>query len=434
MKNWIGIFVFALAGLTSTQVAGKPNILLIMADDMGYECVTANGGESYSTPNLDRLARGGMRFEHCYSQPICTPSRVQLMTGIYNQRNYIRFGLLDPTVTTFGHLAKRAGYATCIGGKWQLESGLKGPNHFGFDEYCLWQVTRRPSRYPNPGLAVNSTLRDYDSGEYGPDLVVDYLCDFLERKKDEPFFLYYPMILPHWPFEPTPDSADWNPKAKGVLNGQGRKKYFVDMVAYTDKMVGRLVAKLEELGLRENTLVLFTGDNGTAVGVESILNGKVVIGAKGQPIDTGNHVPFIANWPGTIPAGKVNRDLVDFSDFMPTICDTIGASVPSKLKIDGRSFLPQLHGKTGSPREWTYCWYSRNGGMKGDEYARTQRYKLHRDGRFIDVANDPLEVKPIDTGKLDNAQRKILAMLQKVLAEKKGTRTRFDLKKYKKKL
>ena len=280
---------------------------------------------------------------------------------------------------------------------------------------------------------MNSTLRDYDSGEYGPDLVVDYLCDFLERKKNEPFFLYYPMILPHWPFEPTPDSADWNPKAKGVLNGQGRKKYFADMVAYTDKMVGRLVAKLEELGLRDNTLVMFIGDNGTAVGVESILNGKVVIGAKGQPIDTGNHVPFIANWPGTIPAGKVNRDLVDFSDFLPTICDTIGATVPAKLKIDGRSFLPQLNGKTGSPRKWTYCWYSRNGGMKGDEYARTQRYKLHRDDRLIDVANDPLEVNPLDTGKLNAATRKTFAMLQKVLAEKKGTRTRFDLKKYKKK-
>ena len=433
MKNWIGIFVFALAGLTSTQVTGKPNIVLIMADDMGYECVTANGGESYSTPNLDRLARGGMRFEHCYSQPICTPSRVQLMTGIYNQRNYIRFGLLDPTVTTFGHLAKRAGYATCIGGKWQLENGLRGPSHFGFDEYCLWQVTRRPSRYPNPGLEVNSTLRDYDSGEYGPDLVVDYLCDFLERKKNEPFFLYYPMILPHWPFEPTPDSADWNPKAKGVLKGQGRKKYFADMVAYTDKMVGRLVAKLEQLGLRDNTLVMFIGDNGTAVGVESILNGKVVVGAKGQLIDTGNHVPFIANWPGTIPAGKVNRDLVDFSDFLPTICDTIGATVPAKLKIDGQSFLPQLNGKTGSPRKWTYCWYSRNGGMKGDEYARTQRYKLHRDDRLIDVANDPLEVNPLDTGKLNAATRKTFAMLQKVLAEKKGTRTWFDLKKYKKK-
>ena len=433
MKNWIGIFIFALAGLAGTQAAGKPNVVLIMADDMGYECVTANGGESYSTPNLDRLAKGGMRFEHCYSQPICTPSRVQLMTGIYNQRNYIRFGLLDPTVTTFGHLAKRAGYATCIGGKWQLENGLKGPSHFGFDEYCLWQVTRRPSRYPNPGLEVNSTLRDYSAGKYGPDLVVDYLCDFLERKKDEPFFLYYPMILPHWPFEPTPDSADWNPKAKGVLKGQGRKKYFADMVAYTDKMVGRLVAKLEQLGLRDNTLVMFIGDNGTAVGVESILNGKVVVGAKGQLIDTGNHVPFIANWPGTIPAGKVNRDLVDFSDFLPTICDTIGATVPAKLKIDGQSFLPRLNGKTGSPRKWTYCWYSRNGGMKGDEYARTQRYKLHRDDRLIDVANDPLEVNPLDTGKLNAATRKTFAMLQKVLAEKKGTRTRFDLKKYKKK-
>ena len=157
MKNWIASIVVALAGLARGQAAGEPNIVLIMAGDMGYECVTANGGESYSTPNLDRLARGGMRFEDCYSQPICTPSRVQLMTGIYNQRNYIRFGLLDSAVTTFGHLAKRAGYATCIGGKWQLENGLKGPNHFGFDEYCLWQVTRRPSRYPNPGLKVNST-------------------------------------------------------------------------------------------------------------------------------------------------------------------------------------------------------------------------------------------------------------------------------------
>ena len=113
MKNWIASIVVALAGLGSGQAAGEPNIVLIMADDMGYECVTANGGESYLTPNLDRLAKGGMRFEHCYSQPICTPSRVQLMTGIYNQRNYIRFGLLDPTVTTFGHLAKRASVVEC---------------------------------------------------------------------------------------------------------------------------------------------------------------------------------------------------------------------------------------------------------------------------------------------------------------------------------
>ena len=107
--------------------------------------------------------------------------------------------------------------------------------------------------------------------------------------------------------------------------------------------------------------------------------------------------------------------------------------MPAKLKIDGQSFLPQLNGKTGSPRKWTYCWYSRNCGMKGDEYARPQRYKLHRDDRLIDVANDPLEVNPLDTGKLNAATRKTFAMLQKVLAEKKGTRTWFDLKKYKKK-
>jgi arylsulfatase A len=135
------------ANSTSLGAEGRaPNIVLIMADDMGYECVGANGGTSYRTPNLDRLASGGLRFEHGYSQPLCTPSRVQIMTGIYNQKNYVRFGILAPDQTTFAHLLKKAGYATCVAGKWQLLGGFDGPQHFGFDEYCLWQLTRRPGR------------------------------------------------------------------------------------------------------------------------------------------------------------------------------------------------------------------------------------------------------------------------------------------------
>ena len=121
----------------------KPNILLIMADDMGYECVGANGGGSYQTPTLDALSRRGLRFTRCHSQPICTPSRVQIMTGIYNHRNYIEFGLLDSGAVTFANLLQQQGYATCVAGKWQLKGGLKGPHGFGFDEYCLWQLTRR---------------------------------------------------------------------------------------------------------------------------------------------------------------------------------------------------------------------------------------------------------------------------------------------------
>ena len=292
--------------------AERPNIILIMADDMGFECVAANGGETYKTPHLDKLAATGMRFEHCYSQPICTPSRVQIMTGRYNSANYIQFGLLDPQATTFGNILQDAGYATCIVGKWQLKGGFEGPNQFGFDEYCLWQLTRRPNRYPNPGVEVNGKEVDYRNGEYGPDVVSDYACDFIERKAkgDKPFLVYYPMMLPHWPFEPTPDSPEWDPKArvndkseKG--NGTNTTEFFDDMVHYVDKIVGKLVEKLEAEGVRDNTLILFTGDNGTYTGITSRFKGRDWKGGKGHMMDNGTHVTLIANWPGNVPAGQV---------------------------------------------------------------------------------------------------------------------------------
>ncbi len=395
----------------------RPNIVLIMADDMGYECVGANGGQSYKTRHLDKLAATGLRFTHAYSQPICTPSRVQIMTGIYNSRNYIHFGILDSKATTFAHVLKEAGYATCVAGKWQLLGGLDGPGKFGFDEYCLWQLTRRPSRYPNPGLEINGKQVDYTHGEYGPEIACDYLCDFITRHKDGPFLAYYPMILPHWPFEPTPDSADWNPKAKGA-SGQGNTKYFADMVAYTDKMVGKVVAKLDELGIRENTLLIFTGDNGTAKGITSMMNGKPVHGGKGMMTNAGTHAPLIASWPSTIKQPAVCADLVDFSDVLPTLAEVAGATVPPELDIDGRSFAPQLRGETGEPRQWVYCWYYRNGRVGengGGESARTRRYKLYNDGRFYDVANDVLEKRPIAAGQLDEPTRQTRAQLQAVL-------------------
>ncbi|SVD17645.1 uncharacterized protein METZ01_LOCUS370499 [marine metagenome] len=239
-----------------------------MADDMGYECLGANGGIDYKTPFLDSLAAGGIRFVHAHSQPICTPSRVKIMTGISNARNYVRFGLLDPRATTFANLIKNAEYKSCIAGKWQLQGGFQGPNKFGFDEYCLWQLTRRPCRYPNPGVEVNGKEVDYTKGEYGPDVVSDYLCDFMERNREGPFLAYYPMILPHWPFQPTPDSKDWNPtETKEWSRSKWNKPHFQDMVAYVDKMVKKVVGKLDTLGIRENTLVIFTCDNGTYVGI-----------------------------------------------------------------------------------------------------------------------------------------------------------------------
>ena len=402
---------------------GKPNIVLIMADDLGHECIGAHGGTSYKTPVLDRLAAEGARFEHAYAQPLCTPTRAKLMTGIYNVRNYVKFGLLDPAQTTFAHLLKQAGYATCIVGKWQLGGGFEGPGHFGFDEYCLWQLNRRPSRYSNCGLEVNGKQVDYTNGEYGPDVVSDYACEFMQRNKDKRFLVYYPMILTHCPFEPTPDSADWDPAGKGAKGYKGDPKYFGDMVAYMDKMVGKLVRKLEELGLRENTLVLFTGDNGTDQPVVSRMGDRQVKGGKGSMSDAGTRVPLIASWPGTAARGKVCDDLVDFSDFLPTLCQCAGVAVPEKLAIDGRSFLPQVRGEKGTPREWIYCWYSREGNPAvAKEFARNHRYKLYRTGKLIDVRNDVLEASPLTEADLDAEARKARAMLQGVLDKYKDAR------------
>jgi len=393
----------------------QPNVVLIMADDFGYECVTANGGQSYRTPHLDQLAATGMRFEHCYVQPLCTPTRAQLMTGIYNVRNYIEFGLLDPKATTFAHLLKKAGYATGICGKWQLGQGKDLPQQFGFDESYLWQHTRRPPRYANPGLEHNGKEVDFDRGEYGPKLINDFALDFVTRHRAQPFLLYYPMILTHDPFQPTPASADWDPKTKSEQL-QRDVKHFADMTAYMDKMVGRLIAKLDELGLRENTLVMFIGDNGTGVSVTSRFNGTAYQGGKGTGTVRGNHVPFIAHWPGRIPAGRVNADLIASVDFLPTLCEAAGTAVPAALQIDGRSFLPQLLGQPGQPRDSYYLWYARNGGPSATfEYAQSVTHKLHRDGKFYDLTADRFETKPLPLARLTGRAAAEAKKLQAVL-------------------
>jgi arylsulfatase A len=391
----------------------SPNIILILADDLGYEGLSCYGSASYETPHLDRLAATGIRFNHCYSQPICTPSRVQLMTGRYNQRNYEGFGYLNPRETTFGTLMRDAGYATCIAGKWQLNGGgMKEtdishegwddhtrPFAFGFDEFLLWQVTRRRDegeRYANPLLLKNGLELPGNPESYGPDVFCDFVLDFIERKKDQPFFVYYPMALVHEPFVPTPDSKDWSDES---LRYDDRTERFAPMVSYMDRIVGRIVAGLDAAGVRENTLILFTGDNGTHATVTSLMrDGRTITGAKGLMTDGGTRVPLIGNWPGHIAPGGVTDDLVDFTDFMPTLLDAAGAlpSVPDNR--DGQSFLPRLKGQPYHAREWVFShyWGERGRTREGaQEFARDQRWKLYDDDRFYDVAHDPLEASPL---------------------------------------
>ncbi len=396
----IGTAIVPCFAAFSADPDTRPNVVLIMIDDFGYECVGANGSDSYHTPNIDRLASGGVRGSRCHVQPLCTPTRVQLMTGQYNVRNYTHFGHLDPGQTTFAQLFRQAGYATCIAGKWQLGRDRVLPSHFGFDRYCLWQLDRRPPRYANPGLEIDGQRMDYTHGEYGPKLVNDYACDFIARHKDRPFLLYYPMILTHDPFQPTPDSADWDPQAVGEKVNR-RTAHFGDMVAYADKLIGNVIAALEASQLREKTLVVVLGDNGTHPSVTSRLNGRKVRGGKGSPADNGTHVPLVANWPGTIPPGRVLDDLIDSTDFLPTICQASGVEIPKGLTLDGRSFLPQLRGQAGQPRSWIYCWYAREGGpTAAAEYAMNADYKLYRDGRMFDLTRNLDEQDALDAGTL----------------------------------
>jgi len=395
----------------------QPNIILIMADDFGYECVGANGGESYQTPHLDRLAATGMRFEQCHVQPLCTPTRVQLMTGMYNVRNYTGFGTIDQNVTTFAHLLKGGGYVTAVAGKWQLGQPRRLPQQLGFDESCLWQHTRRPARYANPGLEYNGEERDFNQGEYGPKLVNDFAIDFVTRNKNRPFFLYYPMILTHAPYVPTPDSTDWNPLTRDDIEGRD-VRHFAEMVAYMDKMIGRLVAKLDKLGIRKNTLLLFLGDNGTGRNITSQFKGRPYRGGKGLTNARGTHVPLIVNWPARVSAGKVCRDLIDSTDFLPTLCEAAGVELPACLAIDGHSFFPQLVGKEGCPRQWIYCWYARNGGAKADvEFAMTATLKAYRNGEVFDLARDPFEEQPVSEDDLNKTQRNTVRTLIKVMGQ-----------------
>jgi len=390
-----------LEGL-SDKLASRPNIVLIMADDLGLETLGCYRGKDYQTPHLDALASRGVRFTHCHSQPLCTPSRVQLMTGRYNHRNYQGFGYLDPQEVTFSNLLQSAGYRTCIAGKWQLCGDAETVRGFGFDDFCLWNMHRYregtrnakepeswKKRYASPTLYENGQWTEHSEGIYGPDVCCDFVCSFIEKHRKQPFLVYYPMILTHTPFVPTPDSIDQAESNK--------KRNFGDMVRYMDKIVGKIVSQLEKQGILDNTLLLFTGDNGTHPSITSLTETGTVKGGKSKTIDSGTHVPLIASWPGTAPPGRVVDDLVDFSDFLPTLCEAAGCAQPEDRVIDGRSFFPQLQGKKGFPREWIYCHYWERGRVKERtrEFVRDKRWKLYDNGQLFDTASDALEQTPL---------------------------------------
>ena len=421
-----GLAVATLAAAGGRSFAAptrKPNIILIMADDIGCEGIGCYGSADYKTPNLDRLAEDGMRFTHCYSQPLCTPSRVQIMTGRYNHRNYVSFGYLDTKEITFANLLKEKGYATCIAGKWQLSGDADTIKGFGFDEHCLWNMqhygkgeakvtlpNNNRKRYSGSVLYVNG---EWKKGGYGPQNASDLICSFIERNKDKPFLCYYPMILVHDPFDPTPDSEN--------KKGGGPRSNFADMVAYMDKIVGQIIEQLKKSNVLDNTIILFTGDNGTHGSITSKMkDGRTVKGGKGQTNNAGTHVPLIAYWKDVTPKGVVSDDLIDFTDFFATLAEAADGEMPTDRKMDGISFLPQLKGETGQKREWVYCYYVKRGKnvkQNSPEFIRDKRWKLYGNGGFCEVTENGTEQKPTSeqmAGEGAVAKKKLEAALKEV--------------------
>lgn len=442
MLNQLGIVVrfsiFTMLLSTSLLAADeRPNIILIMADDAGVETIGCYGGTSYETPAIDKLASEGIRFSHAYSQPLCTNTRVQLMTGLYNNRNWQAFGILDPAAHTFGHALKAAGYNTCIAGKWQLHSydppdypgaslrrntGMKVENA-GFDEICIWHKDHtedKGSRYANPTIFQNGKLRDDLVGKYGPYVWVDFIENYLKKqavsKETAPFFIYYPMALPHKPMNPTPRSDDWKHADKRLDEDL---KYFGDMIETMDECVGRVVSTVDTLKLGRNTLILFYSDNGTHQSVTSQTTSGPVAGGKGLTIDAGVHVPMIARWVGKIKPGLCD-DLIDSTDFFPTLLEAAGAKPPAEPPLDGVSFYPQLTGSESQPRDYIFCHYDPRPGWDKDQFGhsrfvRNHQYKLYDDGRLFNTRRDPLEQHPVAVSTQNPVARRVRQQFGEVL-------------------
>ena len=421
---WVGLGIASAAHAQTTAEPETPNIIVYLSDDIGVEAFGSYGGTSYETPNIDRLAAEGIRFTRAYSMPLCTPTRVALLTGKYNFRNYDDFAYLHTAERTIANYLQAAGYATAIAGKWQLGGSFQTPHLFGFDEYLLWQLEAPDywTRYKNPVVTRNGESTRSREGAYGPDLFAEFAMDFMGRHRDQPFFLVFMDALPHDPWQPTPDSPEYDTFDETSVNDV---RYFGDNVRYQDKLVGRLIDELDSLGIRERTLVFFTSDNGTHSQVTSMTLRGPVQGDKGGSLDAAMHVPLIASWTGTIAPGQVRDDLVDITDLFATIFEVGGVAIDN-VRYDGVSLYPALTRAAPSPREWIFLDYYRSrtpgpdterGGGFGEpaRLVHDGRFKLYPDGRFFDVITDPREEHPLPQNELSPDARRAHEVLKEAM-------------------
>ena len=414
---WFGLLVRSeCRAETRTEVVPSeqpPNILLILVDDLGKDWIGCYGADNIETPQIDSLATQGMLCHNVYSMPQCTPTRLTLLTGQYpfrtgwvNHWDVPRWGdcYFDwHEYRTFASELRSAGYATAIAGKWQINDFRMHPDaldRHGFDDWCMWTGYEKgnpPSdrRYWDAYIHQQSGSQTYE-GEFGPDIYCNFLVDFIEQHHNRPMLLYYPMCLTHGPLTTTPDE----PQAS-------RKSQHAAMVRYMDRLVGRVLDALDAHDLADNTLVIFTTDNGTAGGLRGTIGGVRPSGGKATYFEGGCCMPFIVRWPNQVPAGSESTALIDFSDIAPTLFEVAGHQVDEPYEMDGRSFANVLTGDAESTRrEWILAMgrgpaMQDDQGVRGiDDFAprvlRDTRYKAWFNNqrqlyRFHDLEFDPGE-------------------------------------------
>jgi len=407
-------------GLRAAE-AGRPNIVFILADDYGLDGVGCYGSDTFKTPNIDALARDGLRFENAYCTPLCGPTRCLFTTGRYGFRTG---GLTNQSAgrpapadePAVARTLKQAGYVTGMCGKWRQMGAL--PGDWGFDEFITDPTAG--GYYWKTNYTKNGELVEAGREVYYPDVCHAFALDFIERHRDQPFFFYYPSHLVHGPIVRTPDTK---------AGETDPERLYADNVAYLDKQVGELVAHIDRLGLRDKTLILFSADNGTAHQSRT-LQGRTLSGQKGSMLDCGAHVPMIASWKGTTPTGKTTRDLVDFSDLFATFADLAGASLPAGVTLDGKSFAPQLRGQAGSPRDWIFVQLGPNW------YVREQAWKLNNQGELFDMTDAPFVEQPVARDASPDAaaaRQRLQAVLDQLAPDKGKTASKDEAPKAKKK-
>lgn len=432
------IFISCNNQASGESASQSPNVVLILIDDLSHYGVGVYGGVGVSsahgrfgelpiaTPRIDELAAQGMRCDNAFAYPLCENTRIALMSGLNNDRNFLHCKRQHHSDITFGDVFQRAGYATGIFGKWKQTRGTKeipGKDYiyeFGWDEFACFDVIDERQRFINPSLVINGVEYDYggrtdldpETGRrwYGPDICNRYALDFIDRNKNKPFFLYYPMMHVHDDHKPTPDTKpdsifDHFDEVTHNRNGHSGddQRYFPDMLAYTDKLIGKIVDRLEEHGLTENTIVIVMGDNGTKEAfVHHLADGSTYPARKGGNTDNGLHVPLIVRMPGTIGEQQVYDGLVNLTDIFPTLADAADVEIPHRERINGISFWPQLSGSSSPEhRDVIHTWYNGNNHYQNDttpiRYAFNKDFKRYApshhypEGRFFDLRSDPLE-------------------------------------------